>query len=127
MQQWMSIINRVLSVYFWGFSLFLGLVQSASAAPSGFPQHDTSADTIISAGKWIKVIEKYIKEGGVVIGLALSVLAFVWVGYAALAKFNEAREGRAEWAEMGVLAAAGAVILIFIAILLSQVGKAVGS
>ena len=42
-------------------------------------------------GDWIGLIEGYIRDGGVVLGLAIAVLGFLWVAYLAFAKFNEAR------------------------------------
>ena len=59
-----------------------------------------------AAGDWIGLIEGYIKDGGLVLGLALAVMGFLWVAYLTFAKFNEARQGKAEWAEVGVLAIA---------------------
>lgn len=128
MRRGLEIKTRISTLWFWVLSLSIGWMQSVMAdSPSGFPTAEPAGASLAAQGKWMDVIKRYIGQGGLLVGLALSVLAFVWVGYAALAKFNEARTGRAEWAEMGVLAAAGAVILIFIAILLSQVGTAVGT
>ena len=62
----------------------------------------------------------YIKDGGLVLGLAIAVLGFLWVAYLMFAKFNEARQGKAEWAEVGVLAIVGAVVLIFASYLLTE-------
>lgn len=72
------------------------------------------------AGDWIGLIEGYIKDGGLVLGLAIAVLGFLWIAYLAFAKFNEARQGRAEWAEVGVLAIVGAIVLIFASYLLTE-------
>ena len=72
------------------------------------------------AGDWIGLIEGYIKDGGVVLGLAIAILGFLWVAYLAFAKFNEARQGKAEWAEVGVLGIVGAVVLIFASYLLTE-------
>ena len=73
-----------------------------------------------AAGDWIGLIEGYIKDGGLVLGLALAVMGFLWVSYLTLAKFNEARQGKAEWAEVGVLGIVGAVVLIFASYLLTE-------
>lgn len=127
MRRRLEIKTRISTLWFWVLGMGIGWVQSVMAVPPGFPTAESKGASLAAAGQWLEVIKRYIGQGGMLVGLALSVLAFVWVGYAALAKFNEARTGRAEWAEMGVLAAAGAVILIFIAILLSQVGTAVGT
>jgi integrating conjugative element membrane protein (TIGR03745 family) len=73
-----------------------------------------------AAGDWIGLIQGYIKDGGLVLGLAIAVLGFLWVAYLAFAKFNEARQGKAEWAEVGVLGVVGAVVLIFASYLLTE-------
>ena len=73
-----------------------------------------------AAGDWIGLIRGYIKDGGLVLGLALAVMGFLWVAYLGFAKFNEARQGKAEWAEVGVLGIVGAVVLIFASYLLTE-------
>ncbi len=72
------------------------------------------------AGDWIALIKGYIKDGGLVLGLAIAVIGFLWVAYLGFAKFNEARQGKAEWAEVGVLGIVGAVVLIFASFLLTE-------
>lgn len=72
------------------------------------------------AGDWIALIKGYIKDGGLVLGLAIAVLGFLWIAYLAFAKFNEARQGKAEWAEVGVLGVVGAIVLIFASYLLTE-------
>ena len=76
--------------------------------------------TAPAAGDWIELIKGYIKDGGLVLGLANAVLGFLWVAYVGFAKFNEARQGKAEWAEVGVLGIVGAVVLIFASYLLTE-------
>ena len=44
----------------------------------------------------------------------------MWIAYLTFAKFNEARQGKAEWAEVGVLGIVGAIVLIFASYLLTQ-------
>jgi len=65
------------------------------------------------SGDWLGLIKGYIKDGGIVLGLAVAVGAFVWASWAAIAKFNEARNGRAEWGEVGLLTVVAGGILIF--------------
>lgn len=76
--------------------------------------------TAPAAGDWIGLIKGYIKDGGLVLGLAIAVIGFLWVAYLGFAKFNEARQGKAEWAEVGVLGIVGAVVLIFASFLLTE-------
>lgn len=90
--------------------------QSAWAAlPTPVPP-----STAPAAGDWVGLIQGYIKDGGLVLGLAIAVLGFLWIAYLGFAKFNEARQGKAEWAEVGVLGIVGAVVLIFASYLLTE-------
>ena len=76
--------------------------------------------TAPAAGDWIALISGYIKDGGLVLGLAIAVLGFLWIAYLGFAKFNEARQGKAEWAEVGVLGIVGAIVLIFASYMLTE-------
>ena len=76
--------------------------------------------TAPAAGDWLGLIQGYIKDGGLVLGLAIAVLGFLWIAYLGFAKFNEARQGKAEWAEVGVLGIVGAIVLIFASYLLTE-------
>jgi integrating conjugative element membrane protein (TIGR03745 family) len=96
--------------------LVLALYPSAWAA---LPT-PVAPSTAPAAGDWIALIKGYVKDGGLVLGLAIAVLGFLWVAYLAFAKFNEARQGKAEWAEVGVLGIVGAVVLIFASYLLTE-------
>lgn len=94
-----------------------GLIAPSALAALPTPVPPSTAPP---AGDWIGLIEGYIRDGGLVLGLAIAVLGFLWVAYLAFAKFNEARQGRAEWAEVGVLGIVGAVVLIFASFLLTE-------
>ena len=39
-----------------------------------------------AAGDWIGLIQGYIKDGGLVLGLAIAVLGFLWIAYLGFAK-----------------------------------------
>jgi len=73
----------------------------------------SAPSTAPAQGDWLGLIKGYIKDGGIVMGLAVAVAAFVWAAWAAISKFNEARNGRAEWGEVGLLSVVAAGILIF--------------
>jgi integrating conjugative element membrane protein (TIGR03745 family) len=62
----------------------------------------------------------FIKAAGVLLILLITVTGFIWIGYSALAKFNEARKGNAEWAEVGLLAVVSVGVLVFLGYLLDQ-------
>ena len=99
----------------------IGLL-AMSATPSVWAALPTpvAPSTGPAAGDWIALISGYIKDGGLVLGLAIAVLGFLWVAYLGFAKFNEARQGKAEWAEVGVLGIVGAIVLIFASYLLTE-------
>lgn len=105
--------------------LWLGLITCFVMAQSSFagqlPQVDPKAAAALKAkGNWFDIIEGYLGQGGQVLALSVSTLGFIWVSYAALAKFNECRTGKAEWSELGVLVVAAAALLVFITLLLTQ-------
>jgi len=102
-------------------STAVGLL-AVSAVPSVWAALPTpvAPSTGPAAGDWIGLIQGYIKDGGLVLGLAIAVIGFLWVAYLGFAKFNEARQGKAEWAEVGVLGIVGAVVLIFASFLLTE-------
>lgn len=52
--------------------------------------------------------------------LAVSVSGMVWVGWAAIAKFNEARNGKAEWGEVGLLGIVAAAMLMIVGYILTN-------
>ncbi len=72
------------------------------------------------AGNWLNLIQGYIKDGGLVLGLAIAVIAFLWIAYITIAKFNEARAGKAEWAEVGLTGVVAAAVMVFISYLLTE-------
>ena len=89
-------------------ALFLLTAPAWAALPT-----PTAPSTAPPTGDWLGLIKGYIKDGGVVMGLAVAVAAFVWAAWSAIAKFNEARNGRAEWGEVGLLSVVAGGILIF--------------
>jgi integrating conjugative element membrane protein (TIGR03745 family) len=103
------------------WSIRLGLLAASAHAPlwAALPT-PVAPSTAPPAGDWIGLIQGYIKDGGLVLGLAIAVLGFLWIAYLGFAKFNEARQGKAEWAEVGVLGVVGAIVLIFASYLLTE-------
>jgi len=76
--------------------------------------------TAPAAGNWLELIKGYIKDGGLVLGLAIAVIAFLWISYITISKFNEARMGKAEWGEVGLTGVAAASVMVFISYLLTE-------
>lgn len=103
--------------------LFSILFQSSQTLALNFPIVGTAAPGALQSGGMFKVLQLYMGQGAMLLGLVLAIAGFIWVSYAALSKFNEVRQGRAEWAELTVLVVVGTVILIFNSILLNQMGS----
>ena len=61
-----------------------------------------------------------IGEFGVVV---VSLIAFLWVAYAAVAKFRACQKGQADWGELLVLALVAAVLLVWVSFLLFQAAR----
>ena len=103
------------------WSIGLGLAAATLQAPvwAALPT-PVAPSTAPPAGDWIGLIQGYIKDGGLVLGLAIAVLGFLWIAYLGFAKFNAACQGKAEWAEVGVLGVVGAIVLIFASYLLTE-------
>jgi integrating conjugative element membrane protein (TIGR03745 family) len=92
-----------------GILLFSLMARSTYAAlPS-----PVAPSTAPAAGDWLGLIKGYAKDAGIVIGLILGVALFLWAAWAAIAKFNEARLGKAEWGEVGLLGVIACGVLIF--------------
>jgi len=95
---------------------YLGFGQTVYAA---LPT-PTAPSTAPAAGDWLALIKGYSKDAGLVIGLLIATVAFLWVSWITLAKFNEARAGRAEWGEVGLTAIIAAGVMVFISYLLTE-------
>ena len=71
-------------------------------------------------GNWLNLIKGYSKDAGLVLGLVIATAAFLWIAWITIAKFNEARNGRAEWGEVGLTAVVAAGVMVFISYLLTE-------
>jgi len=76
-------------------------------------------------GNWLQLIKGYSKDAGLVIGLVLATVAFLWIAWITIAKFNEARAGRAEWGEVGLTAIVAAGVMVFISYLLTEAANTI--
>ncbi len=76
--------------------------------------------TAPAAGDWLALIKGYVKDGGAVLGLVIATIAFLWIAWITIAKFNEARNGRAEWGEVGLVGVVAGGVLVFISYLLTE-------
>ena len=77
------------------------------------------------SGNWLDLVKGYIKDGGLILGLALSLVGFLWISWIGLAKFNEARQGLTEWGEVGLYGIAGGAMLLFITFLLNEAANVI--
>jgi len=50
----------------------------------------------------------------------LATVAFLWISWITIAKFNEARSGKAEWGEVGLTAIVSAGVMVFISYLVGE-------
>jgi integrating conjugative element membrane protein (TIGR03745 family) len=73
----------------------------------------SAPSTAPASGDWLGLIRGYAKDAAVVIALVLGAAVFAWLAWTVIAKFNEARTGRAEWGEVGLLAVIGGGVAIF--------------
>jgi len=76
--------------------------------------------TAPAAGDWLGFVTGWADDAGTALGLVLGMVAFAWVSWSLIAKFNEARQGKAEWGEVGLLVVVGGVILIFEVYMLTE-------
>ncbi len=112
------IINTGRFVFCAYLLLFLPVVHAVLPTP-------VAPSTAPAAGNWLALIEGYVKDSGLVIGLALAVVAFLWIAWITISKFNEARAGRAEWGEVGLTAVMAAGVMIFISFLLTEAANVI--
>jgi integrating conjugative element membrane protein (TIGR03745 family) len=75
----------------------------------------TQPSTAPAQGDFIGWLKGTGKDVGLVIGLLIAIFAFCVCAWAGIAKFNECRKGRAEWADMlplagGAVASVGACV-----------------
>lgn len=97
-----------------GYLLLMGFkAQAALPTP-------TAPSTGAPAGNWLNLIKGYSKDAGLVLGLVIATAAFLWISWITVAKFNEARNGRAEWGEVGLTAVIAAGVMVFISYLLTE-------
>ena len=97
-------------------ALYLLLCQQAYAGlPRAVPPSSGDAQ-----GNYLELLKGYLKDGTLIIGLAISVCGFLWLSWIALADINQARSGRKEWGEVGVTVIGGAAVFLFVSYMLAQ-------
>lgn len=103
-----------------GFILFNFGTQVLAALPT-----PVAPSTAPAAGNWLDLIKGYAKDAGLVIGLIIAVAAFLWIAWITIAKFNEARQGKAEWGEVGLVGVVAAGVMVFISFLLTEAANVI--
>lgn len=102
----------------WASAVLAGIgIASGRPALAALPSA-AAPSTAPASGDWLGLIKGYAKDAGIVLGLVLAIGAFIWASWGLIAKFNEARTGRAEWGEVGLLAVGAGGILVLISYLL---------
>jgi len=102
------------------FAVLYGLLLTASFNVQAALPAPVAPSTGAPKGNWLNLIKGYSKDAGLVIGLVLATVAFLWIAWITIAKFNEARSGRAEWGEVGLTAIVAAGVMVFISYLLTE-------
>lgn len=110
----MKKLNERIALWFTLF--YMGSLQPVLAALPTQKAPSTSP----AAGDWLALIEGYVKDAGLVVGLLLAVAIFLWIAWITISKFNEARAGRAEWGEVGLTAVIAAGVMVFTSYLLTE-------
>ena len=96
------------------------LLSSRQALAQSLPQLPGNVQGTAGQGDFIGVFQNLAGQGLKALIVVIGAAAFLLVGWAIVAKFNECRAGRAEWSEAGLTAGGGAAILIFSTFLLTQ-------
>ncbi len=108
-----KIFTKFTSLFVLAYLAFGQTVYAALPTP-------TAPSTAPAAGDWLALIKGYSKDAGLVIGLLIATVAFLWISWITMSKFNEARAGRAEWGEVGLTAVVAAGVMVFISYLLGE-------
>ncbi|MDX1654083.1 MAG: TIGR03745 family integrating conjugative element membrane protein [Candidatus Competibacteraceae bacterium] len=105
----------------WSFLLMVASLSLLAAAPvlAAIPAPSAPTGVAATSTDWLDVFQGYVKDGLLVLATAISAVSFAWVSWSALAKFNEARVGRAEWGEVGLLGGGGVALLLLTGFLLT--------
>ena len=96
-----------------GMTLISGT--SRAELPTPIPPSGGAAD-----GDWLGFFQGWADDAGTTLGLVLGMVGFAWVSWALIAKFNEARSGKAEWGEVGLVGGIAGVLMIFMVYMLTE-------
>jgi len=86
---------------------------------------DSGGSGAATSGDWLALLTGYLDKGTDLIAWGVAILGFIVLAVVTLGKFNEARKGKAEWAEVGLTAGVGAVILLFMVFLATEATKVI--
>jgi integrating conjugative element membrane protein (TIGR03745 family) len=97
------------------------LLLAMAGAPSGWAGLPKPvAPAAASQADWITLMGCYVKSGGHLAILFVSLAGFAWIGWHALADVNEARRGDKEWGDVGLSVTAAAAVFLWVSFLLTQ-------
>lgn len=80
----------------------------------------TAPSTAPAAGDYVGIVKGYGKDAALALGLLIAATLLIWLVWATVAKFDEARKGRAEWGEVGLTALMAGGVAVFGMFLLNE-------
>jgi integrating conjugative element membrane protein (TIGR03745 family) len=98
----------------------LALVLWADTAWPGLPKPAIPAGGSFAQADWITTLGCYVKQGGSLALLFISLAGFAWTGWHALADVNEARRGDKEWGDVGLSVSAAVAVFLWVSFLVAQ-------
>lgn len=125
----MNFTTTNIKTYIWSatwIALSLAVLFFPDIALADFPAVEKRGQSEASLGNWLGSFEMYAFRGIRILIFVASALGFLWASYAALAKFNECRNGRAEWSELILLAIIVAGLMVINTLLLTTSDGIIG-
>ncbi len=93
---------------------------SARSALAQVTVPDITGGIDAEGGDLFGILKELATQGLNILLFVVGVAAFIIVGWSVVSKFNECRQGRAEWSEALVTAGIGVVVIVFATFLLGQ-------
>jgi integrating conjugative element membrane protein (TIGR03745 family) len=104
--------------------LALALAVAAAAAPgsvmAALPAAIDPTSGAPAAGNFIDYFKFSANDALIALGLLISAAGFFIAAWSTIAKFMQARQGRAEWSEVAITAAIAGLLMVGVSYLLTQ-------
>lgn len=114
----MRTLKRLYTLF--SLRLWLALLALADAPSVGAGLPKPVAPAGAAQADWITLMGCYVKSGGNLAILFISLAGFAWIGWHALADVNEARRGDKEWGDVGLSVSTAAAVFLWVSFLLTQ-------